>query len=191
MFLKKKKKSKLILNKHCCFNQVPVNEEHPKLLLSSEGCKQSNDDMIVMATLRLLRLLVKHASELREGLELGLASTPTAPWRGTPGSRSSPFYSSTLKHCTKVTKHSTVQVSYPSSSLVSTTRRCTSDRASAACCVAWPRTPLTSSSTRLLWARCLLEGMLRTQVRLTSPSALTFYFICMLSNVLKCLLIGS
>lgn len=35
-----------------------------------------------MATLRLLRLLVKHAGELREGLELGLASTPTAPWRG-------------------------------------------------------------------------------------------------------------
>ncbi|KAK0144339.1 Serine/threonine-protein kinase SMG1 [Merluccius polli] len=62
--------------------KVPVNEEDPKLLLSSEVCKQSNDDMIVMATLRLLRLLVKHASELREGLELGLASTPTAPWRG-------------------------------------------------------------------------------------------------------------
>lgn len=35
-----------------------------------------------MATLRVLRLLVKHAGELREGLELGLASTPTAPWRG-------------------------------------------------------------------------------------------------------------
>ncbi|KAJ3601732.1 hypothetical protein NHX12_032699 [Muraenolepis orangiensis] len=62
--------------------KVPVNEEDPKLLLSSEVCKQSNDDMIVMATLRLLRLLVKHGSELREGLELGLASTPTAPWRG-------------------------------------------------------------------------------------------------------------
>ncbi|CAL8342926.1 unnamed protein product [Merluccius merluccius] len=62
--------------------KVPVSEEDPKLLLSSEVCKQSNDDMIVMATLRLLRLLVKHASELREGLELGLASTPTAPWRG-------------------------------------------------------------------------------------------------------------
>ena len=43
--------------------------------------------MIVMATLRLLRLLVKHASELRDGLELGLASTPTAPWRGTQTDR--------------------------------------------------------------------------------------------------------
>ncbi|XP_016399751.1 LOW QUALITY PROTEIN: serine/threonine-protein kinase SMG1-like [Sinocyclocheilus rhinocerous] len=42
----------------------------------------SSDDVIVMATLRLLRLLVKHAGELREGLEHGLASTPTAPWRG-------------------------------------------------------------------------------------------------------------
>ena len=59
-----------------------MNEEDPKLLLSNDSCKQSNDDMIVMATLRLLRLLVKHASELRDGLELGLASTPTAPWRG-------------------------------------------------------------------------------------------------------------
>ncbi|XP_068605668.1 serine/threonine-protein kinase SMG1 [Brachionichthys hirsutus] len=61
--------------------QVPVDEDDPKLLLSCHSSKQSNDDVIVMATLRLLRLLVKHAGELREGLELGLASTPTAPWR--------------------------------------------------------------------------------------------------------------
>uniref|UniRef100_A0A8C2ZRH5 non-specific serine/threonine protein kinase n=1 Tax=Cyclopterus lumpus TaxID=8103 RepID=A0A8C2ZRH5_CYCLU len=62
--------------------QVPIDEDDPKLLLSCHNSKQSNDDVIVMATLRLLRLLVKHAGELREGLELGLASTPTAPWRG-------------------------------------------------------------------------------------------------------------
>ncbi|XP_028842210.1 serine/threonine-protein kinase SMG1 isoform X2 [Denticeps clupeoides] len=62
--------------------QVPVDEDDPKLLLTNQSSKQSNDDVIVMATLRLLRLLVKHAGELREGLELGLASTPTAPWRG-------------------------------------------------------------------------------------------------------------
>ncbi|KAM8824507.1 serine/threonine-protein kinase SMG1 isoform 2-T2 [Synchiropus picturatus] len=62
--------------------QVPIDEDDPKLLLSCPNNKQSNDDVIVMATLRLLRLLVKHAGELREGLELGLASTPTAPWRG-------------------------------------------------------------------------------------------------------------
>uniref|UniRef100_A0A667Z9R8 non-specific serine/threonine protein kinase n=1 Tax=Myripristis murdjan TaxID=586833 RepID=A0A667Z9R8_9TELE len=62
--------------------QVPIDEDDPKLLLSNQNGKQSNDDVIVMATLRLLRLLVKHAGELREGLELGLASTPTAPWRG-------------------------------------------------------------------------------------------------------------
>ncbi|XP_047215191.1 serine/threonine-protein kinase SMG1-like [Girardinichthys multiradiatus] len=61
--------------------QVLVDEDDPKLLLSCHNSKQSNDDVIVMATLRLLRLLVKHAGELREGLELGLASTPTAPWR--------------------------------------------------------------------------------------------------------------
>lgn len=35
-----------------------------------------------MATLRLLRLLVKHAGELRQYLEHGLETTPTAPWRG-------------------------------------------------------------------------------------------------------------
>ncbi|CAB1447955.1 unnamed protein product [Pleuronectes platessa] len=62
--------------------QVHIDEDNPKLLLSYHNSKQSNDDVIVMATLRLLRLLVKHAGELREGLELGLASTPTAPWRG-------------------------------------------------------------------------------------------------------------
>lgn len=61
--------------------QVLVDEDDPKLLLSCHNGKQSNDDVIVMATLRLLRLLVKHAGELREGLELGLASTPTSPWR--------------------------------------------------------------------------------------------------------------
>ncbi|XP_074552097.1 serine/threonine-protein kinase SMG1 isoform X2 [Halichoeres trimaculatus] len=62
--------------------QVHIDEDDPKLLLSCQNGKQSNDDVIVMATLRLLRLLVKHAGELRESLELGLASTPTAPWRG-------------------------------------------------------------------------------------------------------------
>ncbi|KAG2455286.1 SMG1 kinase, partial [Polypterus senegalus] len=64
--------------------QLPMDEDDPKLLLCQEEAsgKQSHDDVIVMATLRLLRLLVKHAGELREGLELGLASTPTAPWRG-------------------------------------------------------------------------------------------------------------
>ncbi|KAL0992596.1 hypothetical protein UPYG_G00095530 [Umbra pygmaea] len=62
--------------------QVHVDEDDPKRLLANQNNKQSSDDVIVMATLRLLRLLVKHAGELREGLELGLASTPTAPWRG-------------------------------------------------------------------------------------------------------------
>ncbi|KAK3520199.1 hypothetical protein QTP70_017920, partial [Hemibagrus guttatus] len=62
--------------------QTPIDEDDPKLLLNLQSSKQSSDDVIVMATLRLLRLLVKHAGELREGLELGLASTPTAPWRG-------------------------------------------------------------------------------------------------------------
>ena len=36
----------------------------------------------VNATLRLLRLMVKHAWELRQVLEEGLANTPTLPWKG-------------------------------------------------------------------------------------------------------------
>ncbi|KFM68139.1 Serine/threonine-protein kinase SMG1, partial [Stegodyphus mimosarum] len=44
--------------------------------------EEKSDDDNVTATLRLLRLVVKHASELRDVLEDGLAETPTAPWRG-------------------------------------------------------------------------------------------------------------
>ena len=36
----------------------------------------------VTATLRLLRLLVKHAQELKDELEDGLKRTPTEPWKG-------------------------------------------------------------------------------------------------------------
>lgn len=72
-----------VLTEHLPPRQVHVDEDDPKPPPTSHSGKRSNDDVIVMATLRLLRLLVKHAGELREGLELGLASTPTAPWRGT------------------------------------------------------------------------------------------------------------
>ncbi|MXQ90043.1 hypothetical protein E5288_WYG014046 [Bos mutus] len=61
--------------------QIPLDEDDPRLHLSHR-VEQSTDDMIVMATLRLLRLLVKHAGELRQYLEHGLETTPTAPWRG-------------------------------------------------------------------------------------------------------------
>ncbi|XP_042907666.1 serine/threonine-protein kinase SMG1 isoform X2 [Parasteatoda tepidariorum] len=44
--------------------------------------KEKTEDDNVTATLRLLRLVVKHATELRDILEEGLAETPTAPWRG-------------------------------------------------------------------------------------------------------------
>lgn len=59
-----------------------MDEDDPRLQLNTSS-KQSTDDAIVMATLRLLRLLVKHAGELRQYLEQGLETTPTAPWRGT------------------------------------------------------------------------------------------------------------
>ena len=53
----------------------------------------SNDDSNVTATLRLLRLLVKHAGELQAELEEGLAHTPTRPWKGTVN----PYREITLK----------------------------------------------------------------------------------------------
>ena len=40
------------------------------------GCERST-----LAALRLLRLIVKHAAELRESLVEGLAETPAAPWK--------------------------------------------------------------------------------------------------------------
>lgn len=52
--------------------------------LTQAKSEESNEDGNVIATLRLLRLLVKHAWELRNILESGLASTPTTPWKGNP-----------------------------------------------------------------------------------------------------------
>lgn len=41
----------------------------------------SNDCASITATLRLLRLVVKHAGELQNVLESGLSTTPTTPWK--------------------------------------------------------------------------------------------------------------
>lgn len=43
--------------------------------------KDTNDCATITATLRLLRLIVKHALELQNVLESGLSTTPTAPWK--------------------------------------------------------------------------------------------------------------
>ena len=43
--------------------------------------KDANDCETITATLRLLRLVVKHASELQNVLESGLSTTPTGPWK--------------------------------------------------------------------------------------------------------------
>ncbi|XP_015127883.1 serine/threonine-protein kinase SMG1 [Diachasma alloeum] len=42
---------------------------------------ESNDCARITATLRLLRLVVKHALELQHVLEAGLSTTPTGPWK--------------------------------------------------------------------------------------------------------------
>ena len=46
------------------------------------GLSPGLDDMNVTASLRLLRLLVKYAGELKNELEYGFANTPTKPWKG-------------------------------------------------------------------------------------------------------------
>ncbi|KAJ8664855.1 hypothetical protein QAD02_006517 [Eretmocerus hayati] len=45
------------------------------------AAKNANDCDTITATLRLLRLVVKHASELQNVLESGLSTTPTGPWK--------------------------------------------------------------------------------------------------------------
>ncbi|KAK7086207.1 Serine/threonine-protein kinase smg1 [Halocaridina rubra] len=52
-----------------------------RFLKISHGQCVSHADQCTMATLRLLRLIVKHAAELRGVLETGLAETPTRPWK--------------------------------------------------------------------------------------------------------------
>lgn len=46
------------------------------------GTSPGLDDMNVTASLRLLRLLVKYAGELKTELETGFIATPTKPWKG-------------------------------------------------------------------------------------------------------------
>eukprot|EP00731_Ephydatia_muelleri_P029201 Em0020g845a len=49
---------------------------------SQAGMSPALDDMNVTASLRLLRLLVKYAGELKSELESGFKTTPTKPWKG-------------------------------------------------------------------------------------------------------------
>lgn len=49
--------------------------------VSSEGSNSSEDCSTVTATLRILRLIVKHALGLQDVLEDGLAATPSSPWK--------------------------------------------------------------------------------------------------------------
>ena len=58
-----------------------------KLSGSQAGSSPALDDMNVTASLRLLRLLVKYAVELKSELERGFATTPTKPWKGKPHNR--------------------------------------------------------------------------------------------------------
>lgn len=51
------------------------------LLLSSGNLEDSGDSSVITATLRLLRLIVKHALGLQEVLEEGLSKTPSDPWK--------------------------------------------------------------------------------------------------------------
>ena len=59
------------------YYELSANAYFKYLLLA----KDTNDCETITATLRLLRLVVKHASELQSALESGLSSTPTGPWK--------------------------------------------------------------------------------------------------------------
>lgn len=52
-----------------------------QLICASDYINHSGEYAVVSATLRLLRLIVKHAMELQTVLESGLANTPTQPWK--------------------------------------------------------------------------------------------------------------
>ncbi|CAH2269319.1 jg23996 [Pararge aegeria aegeria] len=52
-----------------------------QLICASDYINHSGENAVVTATLRLLRLIVKHAMELQTVLESGLANTPTQPWK--------------------------------------------------------------------------------------------------------------
>jgi PI-3-kinase-related kinase SMG-1 len=58
-----------------------VFEKCSKSYIISFIAKDTNNCETITATLRLLRLVVKHASELQNVLESGLSTTPTGPWK--------------------------------------------------------------------------------------------------------------
>lgn len=57
------------------------NDSTSNITNASDDEKSNEDCLIVTATLRILRLIVKHAFGLQEVLEAGLESTPTLPWK--------------------------------------------------------------------------------------------------------------
>ncbi|XP_022255031.1 serine/threonine-protein kinase SMG1-like, partial [Limulus polyphemus] len=68
-----------VVQRAYCYYELTAKAYFQYLQLSDQSDLEKEN---VTATLRLLRLVVKHASELRDVLEKGLAKTPTAPWRG-------------------------------------------------------------------------------------------------------------
>jgi PI-3-kinase-related kinase SMG-1 len=68
---------------HCYYHACAIS--YFKFLQLCEGQDNSDDslaEVTLTATLRLLRLIVKHATSLQDVLESGLALTPTTPWKG-------------------------------------------------------------------------------------------------------------
>ncbi|XP_066595255.1 serine/threonine-protein kinase SMG1 isoform X2 [Prorops nasuta] len=60
------------------YYELSANAYFKYLQLANKG---SNDCDTITATLRLLKLIVKHAYELQNVLESGLSTTPTGPWK--------------------------------------------------------------------------------------------------------------
>lgn len=103
------------------------------VLFSGEqaGSSPGLDDMNVTASLRLLRLLVKYAGELKAELETGFISTPTKPWKG-----------ERIIDSVRISlSHTHTQVSFPSCSLVSIILKLTFVKVSLIYYVALVKTP--------------------------------------------------
>ncbi|XP_038064648.1 serine/threonine-protein kinase SMG1-like [Patiria miniata] len=72
---------KLLVSHHIDSTALDSLRDFGETEADSAEAQATHEDGNITATLRLLRLLVKYAGELRDVLEDGLAHTPTGPWK--------------------------------------------------------------------------------------------------------------
>jgi PI-3-kinase-related kinase SMG-1 len=72
---------RLFKNRIYYYFQLACRSYFTYLKLSAESVEKSYAEENILATLRLLKLLIVYAIELKEDLQEGLAQTPTQPWK--------------------------------------------------------------------------------------------------------------